>query len=98
MFQTLFWKKGLEKDIPVMEKSMDKVTVFHYQESRWGKFDMFWKNIDFWDACFTKILDPLLEFLLKMETLKVGTSSASLIWKCPPPAPAETMSPQWSVG
>ena len=30
---------------PVLEKSIHKVTVYHYQESLHDKFDMLWKII-----------------------------------------------------
>ena len=60
-------------------KDMHEVTVF----TNW-RFDLFWKITGFSDACsgiFTEILNPVLEFLLKIENLKVGISTTSLIWK-----------------
>ena len=77
-------EKRFETDIPILEKSMHKVSIFHHQ-------DLFWNITGFWDGCsgiFTEILDRALKFLLKIETLKVGTLiHDSLIWKCHPPPP-----------
>ena len=74
-------EKVLEKDIPALEKSLHKVTVFHYQENLKDKLELFCKIIVI--CCllliFTEILDPVLEFLLKMAILKLGTFPTSLI-------------------
>ena len=73
---------------PVLEKSriygfkdMHEVTVFFQQESTDDKFDLFWKIIgfeamavlEFLPQLFTEIVNPVLEFKLKIETLKACT-------------------------
>ena len=53
---------------------MHEVTVFQEQESLKDRTDLFWKIISFSDACFgifTEILNPILEYRLEMDTLKV---------------------------
>ena len=66
----MFWKNQV--------KDIHEVAVFHcfsLIQYLQDKFDLFWKIIDFWDACsgiFTKILNPVLEFSLKMVTLHVS--------------------------
>ena len=83
----------MQKDIFFLEKSRIKVCIrslFFTNRRAVDKFHQSWKTTGFWDTCsgnFTEILNPILEFLLKMGTLKVGTSPSGRMWYCPLPPP-----------
>ena len=67
----LFWKKSV----------IDMHDVTFSTDRRAFRINL---TTGFGHGIFTEILNPIQEFLLKMKTLRVGTSSTSLIWKCPP--------------
>ena len=77
IFFTLFGVKIFKKDWKNQVKNMHKVTVF---TSRRGFRIILTRNAS--SGIFTQILNSILEFSLRMQTLKVGTIPTGPIWKC----------------